>query len=294
MTEEEKKAKRAAYMRAYYATSEKYKNYKKTRATKQEVKDRKNAMRREKWASDPSIKLKDKLRFRTPKYKEISKNNRLKGRALRRQWINEYKTKCSICGETDINVLDFHHKDSNTKDFIIASAVTNLWSKDKIYNEILKCIVVCGNCHRKIHVDDLVDLNKTPKNNTDRLRNMRRKWILELKEESGGCKYCGEKDIYVLDFHHEDESVKTGNVGSAVSNLWSRDRLIMEARKCVCICHNCHRKKHKGNRWHGKPLAIPAPDAILSTVMQENPVDTAPVSQESIQALNKLTATSPT
>lgn len=55
---------------------------------------------------------------------------------------------CSFCPETEHACLDFHHKDPSQKDFEIAGAVRT-WGY--IENEIKKCILVCSNCHRKIH-----------------------------------------------------------------------------------------------------------------------------------------------
>jgi hypothetical protein len=61
--------------------------------------------------------------------------------------------KCAVCGLDDPEVLEWHHKDSSTK----FGEVTHLVGKYKwhvVYAEILKCICVCANCHRKIHAKD--------------------------------------------------------------------------------------------------------------------------------------------
>lgn len=60
------------------------------------------------------------------------------------------KTKCKLCNESHIAVLDFHHVDPSTKKATVSAAVCLLgWSKDKVLEEIKKCIVLCANCHRK-------------------------------------------------------------------------------------------------------------------------------------------------
>lgn len=59
---------------------------------------------------------------------------------------------CSICGESDYACLDFHHRDPDTKDFAM-SHIHKRAGVDKIKAEIAKCIVLCANCHRKIHRD---------------------------------------------------------------------------------------------------------------------------------------------
>lgn len=77
--------------------------------------------------------------------------------ALRRKEIKlefeEIKSKlfCKECGETHISCLDFHHTNPNEKDIEVSSAVCRSWSKKKIEDEIKKCIVLCANCHRKLH-----------------------------------------------------------------------------------------------------------------------------------------------
>ncbi len=70
-----------------------------------------------------------------------------------REWMAEYKStlKCKLCPEYDSCCLDFHHKDPSKKENSIAIAMRSRWSKNRILKEIAKCVVVCSNCHRKIH-----------------------------------------------------------------------------------------------------------------------------------------------
>lgn len=70
-----------------------------------------------------------------------------------RNWLLTYRQSlvCETCGETDIACLDFHHTDPESKDISIARVVTNGWSKERILTEINKCVVLCSNCHRKLH-----------------------------------------------------------------------------------------------------------------------------------------------
>lgn len=64
---------------------------------------------------------------------------------------------CKICGEKDSYVLDFHHIDGSTKDLAISRCSYSGWSKDKILAEIKKCEILCSNCHRKIHKNDIAE-----------------------------------------------------------------------------------------------------------------------------------------
>lgn len=64
---------------------------------------------------------------------------------------NDYYTKgCMLCDEKELCCLDFHHIDSSTKLYL----VSNIWGAvdpNILIQEIEKCIVVCKNCHAKIH-----------------------------------------------------------------------------------------------------------------------------------------------
>ena len=66
-------------------------------------------------------------------------------------WFYDYKQtlKCEKCGENHPGCLDFHHLDPNNKDFNISDG--GKMSKKRILNEVNKCIVLCSNCHRKLH-----------------------------------------------------------------------------------------------------------------------------------------------
>ena len=59
--------------------------------------------------------------------------------------------KCIQCGEKNINVLQFHHKDPSKKDFGVSSVINKSWKLVK--KEILKCELLCANCHVLKHQD---------------------------------------------------------------------------------------------------------------------------------------------
>lgn len=65
-----------------------------------------------------------------------------------RNVINDAKScGCIICGEHELCCLDFHH--ICDKEFEI-SAGTEV-SLTRLIVEIDKCVVLCANCHRKLH-----------------------------------------------------------------------------------------------------------------------------------------------
>lgn len=85
-------------------------------------------------------------------YKEKNKDKYNKNRKVRREKmrdiINDAKQQgCIICGESDICCLDFHH--IRDKEFDISTGTEV--SADRLIAEIDKCVVLCANCHRKLH-----------------------------------------------------------------------------------------------------------------------------------------------
>lgn len=64
---------------------------------------------------------------------------------------------CSDCGENDGACLDFHHLDPDEK----RDTVSRLkFFKVKVKEEIKKCIVLCANCHRKLHAREKENINQ--------------------------------------------------------------------------------------------------------------------------------------
>lgn len=55
--------------------------------------------------------------------------------------------RCSVCGST--HQLEFHHKDSATKEFTIRSGNGASW--DRVVAEAKKCILLCRKHHRELH-----------------------------------------------------------------------------------------------------------------------------------------------
>lgn len=66
--------------------------------------------------------------------------------------------RCEQCGYNKyLSVLEFHHKDSDTKEFTISQNINRSWRK--VFDEIQKCELLCANCHREKHAlqnDDLI------------------------------------------------------------------------------------------------------------------------------------------
>lgn len=78
---------------------------------------------------------------------------------------------CIECGEEDVRVLEFHHRDKKTKCFDVGGA----WGKRNllaVQKEIDKCDVLCSNCHKKIQNQGRVHKFEIV------VSNVRRGWVI--------------------------------------------------------------------------------------------------------------------
>ena len=73
-------------------------------------------------------------------------------RSRNKEYIKSIKTKgCALCAEKEPCCIDFHHLDPKDKEFNISKACQDFTDLDLIKKEIDKCILLCANCHRKVH-----------------------------------------------------------------------------------------------------------------------------------------------
>lgn len=56
---------------------------------------------------------------------------------------------CIDCGEKDILVLEFDHKDRKMKEGEIRHIIQSGATLEKVMEEVQKCEVRCSNCHRR-------------------------------------------------------------------------------------------------------------------------------------------------
>ena len=86
-------------------------------------------------------------------YKDRLRENKKKHRNFIKQKIQQLKSEgCCICGECDPCCLDFHHL--RDKEFEIGHSMDV--TLENLMKEVDKCIVLCANCHRKIHAGKIV------------------------------------------------------------------------------------------------------------------------------------------
>lgn len=71
---------------------------------------------------------------------------------IKQEWF-DFKSQlvCTNCGENHIACLEFHHVDPSIKEESISRLV---YTRKRLQEELEKCIVLCSNCHRKLHYNE--------------------------------------------------------------------------------------------------------------------------------------------
>lgn len=82
------------------------------------------------------------------KYKQNRVNYRTSLQAKLVAWRQEQG--CQLCPEDDGTCLELHHPDPSTKEDD-PSLIIRRYGWDAFLREASKCIVLCANCHRKVH-----------------------------------------------------------------------------------------------------------------------------------------------
>lgn len=101
-------------------------------------------------------KAKAAYRRQTPERKAELKQQALEKKRAMYEICNTIKDKhgCQKCPEKDPCCLDFHHLDPSDKDKEVSWLAAHK-NYQRMIDEINKCVVVCTNCHRKIHAGKL-------------------------------------------------------------------------------------------------------------------------------------------
>lgn len=146
--------------------------------------------------------------------------------------------KCVKCGDSNFIHLDFHHVDPKTKQVMISRASQGRLSL--VQDELVKCVLLCGNCHAEHHYKNSRNGQITSK--------------MILDKSLGKCKNCGYRgsNLASLEFHHTDPSIKKFAISHALLRKIkvSVQEINDEIEKCVVICRNCHKEKHFDTAKH--------------------------------------------
>lgn len=151
--------------------------------------------------------------------------------------------KCQHCQyNKNYSALSFHHTDPTQKDFSFGGIRSNVLTEVH-KQELDKCILLCHNCHFKVHS---AWNNLIPKGKQAIKGAKVRRSLIDYKGGScNKCKVTGINDIF--SFHHIDENTKEFNIDARACNGYLYDRLVKEADKCLLLCHNCHTEEHYPN-----------------------------------------------
>lgn len=87
------------------------------------------------------------------KYISSGKAKQNRGRKLiqARRWVADYKSAqgCLVCKEDCSACLILHH--NGEKELEVSKMAAHQWGFEHIKAEAKRCIVLCANCHRKVH-----------------------------------------------------------------------------------------------------------------------------------------------
>lgn len=73
----------------------------------------------------------------------------------------------------------------------------------------------------------------------------------------GHCQTCGYKKCNAaLDLHHTDKSKKDFSFGQVIGHPRAWNKIVVELRKCVLVCSNCHREIHAEVRELPEKFAV--------------------------------------
>lgn len=98
---------------------------------------------------------------------------------------------------------------------------------------------MCKECRKEYHREHYLK-NSTKYKAQVKARKVELRDFIRRYKSLTGCKNCGDKRHYVLDFHHLHG--KDFSVGEFRGK--SLKRIKAEIRKCEVLCANCHREVH--------------------------------------------------
>lgn len=151
--------------------------------------------------------------------------------------------KCDICGNNNIFQLEFHHPHEDKEATICKIKFLRF---SKIKKEVVKCRLLCRNCHAELHYED---------GGSDRRRSQLKENML-LYKNIFSCEICGYsgKNYRSLEFHHVKSKEKAFEISS---EIWKIKKIksnkiekiiLLELDKCSVICRNCHGIKHSSTK----------------------------------------------
>lgn len=99
----------------------------------------------------------------------------------------------------------------------------------------------CKDCRRAYRKQRRLDHPEIHRAQATRRQYKQGKWLNNIKTP---CIICGEAEPVCIDFHHINPINKKFTISKHRSR--SKEWLLQEINKCICLCSNCHRKVHAG------------------------------------------------
>ena len=117
-------------------------------------------------------------------------------------------------------------------------------SQGKLHSQCKECEKIRDKIHYRESISRRDSVLETALNQKN--RNL----AIVNEAHSCGCRKCGDKRFYVLDFHHRNPEEKAGVIAHMIKSA-SEKGLIAELAKCDVLCANCHREFHYLNQETG-------------------------------------------
>ena len=181
------------------------------------------------------------------------------------EFLNSFECEC---GEKNITKLCFHHIENSEKEEKI-SRMRGL-NFERIKKELIKCKVMCQNCHQELHQKDC-----TIKGSEFKKKN---KILFMEFLEKDKCDMCGyNKCLDCLDFHHTSPENKTIEFRifrkkiNSISEIASHIKY--ELNTCKVICRNCHSEEHNSKFYNDNRDKIFEKVKVFKGIQGKLPVD---------------------
>jgi hypothetical protein len=182
---------------------------------------------------------------------------------------------CIMCGDTNIDHLEFNHINPKTKKGEVGSMQT-LESQSE---ERKGCNVLCTKCHCihtfKVEKQHGLKKERDPK---DRMR-IARDFINEYKRLIGGCQNPGCTDKFDPDnlpfyqFDHIKFLEKLLDISRMVSAGYSVRLIKLELEKCIMLCTYCHRIKTREQLIEKREYFLSLERPLIKRQKQERKID---------------------